>query len=450
MTEPAQTLFDAFVQFGLLVLIGFSGWLCLRTIGRGNRIPYIYWPWLALLALQSVSFVSLVRTTGDNSLVSAPLLYKVISHADDLRLAPALAVLALLPLRSAAPAGLANTKVAAVWVLLFAAAILSGLVNRSAGPAVAEGLQQMAVTVVSIAAFLFGATRLPFPLVRKTIQTLLGSLVVLSLVAYLQAPNWALTDEWPGGFAEGPRLAGYSPQPNSLGFFAAILIVSLCAIPKLSRIYYPLIAAAIWTICLTGSRGAVAATIFGLVALLAYRYARTAWAAMVCIGFVMAAATPFLLGTEFLGLDTARTDTWAYSLSIWRDNMMFGAGPAQQQYGYLETTLYSHNQMLQSLTEGGLVGGVLLVVATAMSVRKVWRSGGAIGAGVIGSLVAVFAFENYLRVSSSLFELAVAVPLVLIMAGDQIEQPDDGVPSAYEIESHRKDEIGLVEAGVRV
>lgn len=285
---------------------------------------------------------------------------------------------------------------------------------------------------MSVAAFLpigllvAGSTRLS--LVRPT-SLALRSIIGISLTLALLAPHrvWAPAGVWSGGWRpEMPRLQGFFPQPNTLGWVAAVAILFELRGPRV-RFRYAAIALAALALSLSGSRSPLAALIVALVVSgsgsreQAARRPRHSWVQRGALALAATLVVGQLLRTATnLGSVNGRTQTWADAWGVFTANPLTGSGPG----AYLSAVTvrdavpYAHNQVLHTAAELGFVGVLALFLHVVALVRLVRLSPRRqLAASSVALWLTMFVSENLLRFTELAFTLQLLVfALVLQVA----------------------------------
>ena len=241
-------------------------------------------------------------------------------------------------------------------------------------------------------------------------------------------------DGWTIGTAQGgrpyqfmdhrisiPRFSGLTSNPNSMGLFAAIALISLCAIVKPRRNL--LGAAIILTVGVVAmlvfasvSRAAIAMALTGIfivVLLRTDRLGATRACAIIVIGLALALyATTWITGAspdpgtnEVLEL-RERAHVWLIAMQfigdVWTSGVGFGL-TQEAVYGPLDLETAAHSVPLSMLLETGVVGMVLVLACWFHPVFRTTSRGRDITAteiAVISLLIALFVHQT---VDSSVF-----------------------------------------------
>jgi O-antigen ligase len=237
------------------------------------------------------------------------------------------------------------------------------------------------------------------------------AVILANYLVWVQAPSWALTTTWTGGFLPGARLQGTFPQPNVAGLLFGVLLLFVLS-------QHPARAATRWTAAIglgglllaTGSRGALVLTVVGVVVLRSHCPRRRV--TQIGVGGLMVSAALPVLGLE--AYVNGRDSTWRLALDMAQQAPVTGAGafpvPTRTGVAELEGPLYAHNQLFQSFAEVGLVGVLLLVLAFAAGIRAMSPDRTGWGASAVAGILATFPLENPIRVFEPAF-----LPLILIL-----------------------------------
>lgn len=316
----------------------------------------------------------------------------------------------------------------ALWLAGTAYSLCLLIIDVAAGGSLQQRTWQIPLVLLTV----WTAPRLEPAEVIRGAKIVLGTYVALTLlVMALRGPNaWLLADSsflpW-----TDLRLRGVTHHPNAL----APLMVTYLLLEHLQ----PSRAAVRWVGCTLATAllvlaqsktGLVGAGVVFAVQWLRppqHRRPRHVVGLAVLAGLAGAAVvvldspTQALVDPEALeGLRTltGRTQLWAFALDAWRSEPILGAGPEVFRR-YAESTGFTwagqgHNQFIQSLAEGGLVGllGLLAYVgaicAAAVRVARISRWG---SISVVALLIVRCATETPLRQLS--FEHLLVIALLL-------------------------------------
>jgi len=191
------------------------------------------------------------------------------------------------------------------------------------------------------------------------------------------------------GALVGRATAGFA-QPNQLGGFLVVLmpfaVAGLILAKRAKPFYLAALGLSTLAVYASFSRGSLLA--LGLVPLI-FAGRRLLLAAPL-LGILLAVATPGLLQERFGTLTngtseiSSRVDIWKTALSIWADNPVTGVGPGGFPEAYAEARVpgkeflpatlfepppHAHNLFLHVLSEGGLLGFVLLLAVLTVAFR---------------------------------------------------------------------------------
>lgn len=229
-------------------------------------------------------------------------------------------------------------------------------------------------------------------------------IMVGSLVAAVAVPALAVQHDYSAGWIPGLRfrLWGLAAHANALGALALYLLLLQLLRPS-PRGWVNLM---VWgvllvTMLLSQSKTAwLSASLVGLV-VLGYRWGRLPNGGMrmsfvVTLLFGMAALSLTLMfidtsrlfakfmatdtGTNFTTL-TGRTVIWAAAFDMWKDSPFFGYGldawaPLHRIALGLPFATHAHNQLMQSLSVGGLVSALTLLVYVSLLTAAAFRAAG--------------------------------------------------------------------------
>lgn len=191
------------------------------------------------------------------------------------------------------------------------------------------------------------------------------------------------------------RLHGLAPHANSLAPLALLYLILEYWVRGRSPWHMVGVASAGLVLILTQSKTVWGAALLMLLLVAAVRLyhqfqqemrtARVGWATLGALGTFLGVAllVPLLLtdaaGGFFHSLMadsevstlTGRTDIWQMTLDTWRSNPWFGYGPKlwdiefRLTHGAVLAAWHAHNQYLQALGEGGIVGLIAMLIYTA-------------------------------------------------------------------------------------
>lgn len=275
-----------------------------------------------------------------------------------------------------------------------------------------------AAAVLSLVAVLVSV-----PLIDRVIalRLLVATLVAATAATYgamLLSHDWAWTAAWPGGFRSGDRLQGIFPQPNVAGIFyglGVLVVLGRHDIRPIARalLASPMVVLVYWS----GSRGAVLLLIAGGLAVTWARGSRRRLS-----GLALACATATIVLPAFnlnarSGALAGRAETWRMAYAIGRQSPFVGAGdfPLRPPFRSSEA-IYAHNQLLQTFTEAGVIGTLLLAAAVWAAVRS-QDLRFATSSGALIGLMATFPFESPVRLFAPPFSAPLVIVLVLVGSG---------------------------------
>lgn len=268
------------------------------------------------------------------------------------------------------------------------------------------------------------------------LRILLRCYVLSSLLAVLVAPSWALVPPEFGGRDWLPsRLIGLTSSTNYMALIAALSLIMECVNLNRSPFwrFYAVVAAGacVWAQGRTG----LAMAVLGLLAL--FMHSRSLHRglirltyALVSVGLVLALAYLQLQNmiVEFFGrmniqeFTTGRVGAWELAWTEVLAHPYFGGGSGFFSLEFWDTRnlppyfANAHNQLLQSLAEGGVVGATAMVVfvsvLTAGCVRNVTETAGA-SLAVLMVVVAQLPFGAPLKVEGLTWNL---IPLTCCLA----------------------------------
>lgn len=184
------------------------------------------------------------------------------------------------------------------------------------------------------------------------------------------------------------RFAGLTPHPNLIGATAVICVLTIFAVKM--RYRFLIAPACLVTLLLAEAR--VAAVSLVLAGAVMWIVASRVWVLRaIAVGIAGLAALPSVLGflADEQGLTSdvvsvnGRTRIWSIVGEYWDDRPLFGWGPLafQPEAGTpfssdRSTFFHAHQQVLEGLVEGGILGFILiilllvLIVATGVKHRK--------------------------------------------------------------------------------
>lgn len=268
-----------------------------------------------------------------------------------------------------------------------------------------SGADVLAALFGAVPAFRYGVLLFPLALTTfyltlpkgtallGTIRAIFLGFLVASIAGALLNPEWAFQVNYAQGLIPGleQRLYGLSPHPNSLGPLALLYLILEWIVPSKHRGVRAIgILCAMAVLVLAQSKTALIAAAFVTVLLTVYhaskrrRHVATGVAFVVLLLGIVAASIsmPGLLDTmadsDPYGLSTltGRTRIWQISFDTWREYPLVGYGPTVWSLDFRLTrgqgilpAGHAHNQLLQSLAQSGIVGGVALIAYLVVLVR---------------------------------------------------------------------------------
>lgn len=214
------------------------------------------------------------------------------------------------------------------------------------------------------------------------------AMMLLSLAVAIAKPQLAVQPNYSGWIPGlSIRLWGVGSNPNSIGPLALLLLM-LEAMQPFSKFWlrWLTILSALTVFALAQSKTVWAAGVVAIAIVFWYRNARLQNGGMdprFVLGIVLlmlmgAISLAFVdleriwhkitftqAGTDITTL-TGRAQIWATAITIWKDNPIFGYGPSawgmEHRIAIALPFAYSaHNQLLQSLSVAGTLGGITLI-----------------------------------------------------------------------------------------
>lgn len=278
-------------------------------------------------------------------------------------------------------------RAAGLVVLCGGPILLSGLINNSPP---AKLVSPAAFLAYGVAAYWVGKSMRPDDLRRASIAAS-GLSVALMLLA-IPARHWDIIGAIRTGnrfFADVDQLVT-GMNPTVIGLMAMAVFVA--ALSAENVIFTAAVFLATGLLVMAVSSRSALMTMF--VALGASRYLmrrRSAGtivvgalgaAVLVLIGLLFfgeklqaAADTLFLVSDQHRGLGSGgsgRAMIWSFFYRNWLNNPIFGSGPGTA-FGSGSSALYSHNMLLQILTDGGLVSLVSFLIVLTVAFRSATR-----------------------------------------------------------------------------
>jgi O-antigen ligase len=300
-----------------------------------------------------------------------------------------------------------------LWLPYMGAWVLGSLLGRYPGALTSAWVSLAALVPIAL---LPGGPR--NPTVKRTAYITLRVTVCASLVlGFLYVSRaWAPYGVWPGGWrVDLPRLQGFLPQPNVLGWISAVAILLEVRGPK-STGRFPFAALAGIALVLSGSRSPVIALVLAILLTRFHRSRRFVLPSgvrrvmMLIIGGVL--IYEVLSSAQNLNSVNGRAITWSQAWTVFIHNPLVGTGPGAylQNVGIQEAVPYAHSQILQTAAELGVVGLVALVIhvgALVVIVRS--RKDRSLIAPAATMWLVMFLPETLLRFTSVGFVLPVLV-----------------------------------------
>ncbi len=265
---------------------------------------------------------------------------------------------------------------------------------------------------------------------------ILRVLLVGSLVVAITSPDIAfgnLTRAQGGRFFGVLQLSGLVQYPNTLGSIAAIaLVLEIAGDNRIRRI--PWIGLAATVLIWSQSRNAWLMVIAALaVAVLRRNPRERAFGIVTLVG--AAALTVVASGGEKLFGLTGRDEVWAVSLDLFNSSPIVGHGlgsvrVAAEQNGILWAGT-AHNQLAQSLAEGGVIGGLLSIGFFATAFRSslvAWRHGAWLPMALSSALLVRSVFDVTLATGPEILILVslLSVPWIRPGPSDHLRDGEPG------------------------
>lgn len=237
---------------------------------------------------------------------------------------------------------------------------------------------------------------LPSPGLNWFIRRCRGAIefyTALTLIAVVILPSWVLTTGYYASLLPGIdiRLHGIAGHANNFAIMLLVYLVISWMLPAKTRWEWFWLVVVAVSLVFTQSK-----TVWALVALvylvrmfylsvgvrIVALYATTlgATVASIVLTFIRPYWTTDLiegLFQEDVVTLTGRTNVWAWTIELWRENPAFGYGPNlwnqemglnfAAQYGWIPS--HAHNQFVESLGESGIIGLAGLLVFFALLVN---------------------------------------------------------------------------------
>lgn len=252
---------------------------------------------------------------------------------------------------------------------------------------------------VASAIYLARAERLD--IIVQLARTALLCFLVLSLLVAIAKPSLAIQPSYKGWIPGLTiRLWGLGSNPNSIGPLALLFLLLHYMQPFARRwLQFIGVGAALLVLALAQSKTAWVAGFVAAGVLIWHRYGRRADGSF-STGFLLLLIAMMIGGTLAVfaidpariwhriamtqaGTDmqtlTGRAQIWAAAIDAWRANPVFGYGPTawgiehRYQIG-MPFAFSAHNQFLQTLSVGGLLGLISLIVYFCLLGYGSWRA----------------------------------------------------------------------------
>lgn len=245
-------------------------------------------------------------------------------------------------------------------------------------------------TFYSVIAFIavYVARHEPLCHTIKFAKVALLGMMLLSLAAAVAKPELAVQPSYIGWIPGlSIRLWGVGSNPNSIGPLALLLLMLESMQPtRMFLLHVLTVLSAFAVFLLAQSKTVWAAAMVAIVIVYWYRNIRPGNAGIdlrFALGIVIMVLVS-TIGLMFADLDriwqkiaftqagadittlTGRAQIWATAINIWKDNPIFGYGPSawdlEHRIAIAMPFAYSaHNQLLQSLSVAGTLGGLSLI-----------------------------------------------------------------------------------------
>lgn len=228
-----------------------------------------------------------------------------------------------------------------------------------------------------------------------------------------------------GRFLGIPQLSGLTSNPNILGGIAAVALVLEFTRPlALKRLPWMLMAATVLLWC--QSRNAWLMVIVALSIRALRRNTRERAFGIVAIAGVAFVAVLGSGGSSLFGL-TGRNRVWTVSARLFESSPLIGSGSGSVREAAEQAGIFwagtAHNQVMQSLAEGGLVSGLIVVgffVAAFRTSAASWRRGDWLPMALTAAVLVKGAFDVVLTASPE-FLLLISV-FTAAATGDTIDR----------------------------
>lgn len=313
---------------------------------------------------------------------------------------------------------------------LYGLGVALALGSAVGAPTASLAVGGLALALVCHAAWLSYVERPEETLGR--LRLIARGIVAISLVGALVAPGWAFM---PGTARLLPvdRLTGVMQHPNALAVVACVALALELVRPRARwyRLFFGLSASAL--LLTQSTTGLLLLLVIPLVVLLG---TKPSWRVPVIFSVATAGAIAALtlnvttilfdtFGVERLASFSGRTDIWDYAWGVIAENPWFGQGTfflsEQDRLLHLGAGLQqasnAHNQLVQTLGEGGLIGGLSLGVLFLATAWTAWSQRSIDGYGRVALWLAVWVSaltEVPLRpLGPSQLAAMIALPLLL-------------------------------------
>ncbi|SDT01566.1 hypothetical protein SAMN04488570_3299 [Nocardioides scoriae] len=376
--------------------------------------PLTWWIMLGLLLLQVLVGAVERRPTGASPFLGVPVVGQLLAPVYGDRLMVLVLAGGLLAAAYALFLRAATTP-AALLLLAWAGltVVVTVVVTDSVASSTWLAFAAAAACFVAVALLATGITTRHADVVLLS----LGAVLVVGNLYVLHAGSaWAFTDAWSGGFLAGPRFQGTLPQPNVTGqVFACVLVLALWTRRERPLVCWALAAGSAYLVYLSGSRGAVV-LLLGVVAMAVFRHASGAWRSVAGTAAVGLAVALPLSGLARSAVVNGREVTWDDAFALIARSPALGSGVFPVVGPVDSAGFYAHNQVLQTATETGLLGVLLVCGAMVLLVRsRTGARGTDVWVALVFGVLLTFSFENPVRLFSPEFGL---IPcLVAIAAG---------------------------------
>jgi len=243
---------------------------------------------------------------------------------------------------------------------------------------------------------------------RSEIRKLAGYYLAGALIGTTWIAYEYFTDTFSGGDEWTKRAAGLREDPNETAMLMVVAIplawyfASRAATPTTRVLYYAAVAAIMWGMALTGSRGGMLSTVVVLLMISMYRPSVGKGIGLILTFALIIATAPGVLldRTDQLINDNnlsedqsveSRANLLVSGLKVISEKPLLGVGPgnigqaiiATHYYGgpdaevptslYGQKTIVAHNMFLEFFGESGIIGGTLFILLIYLALRGYWR-----------------------------------------------------------------------------